>query len=320
VLGDVDDWPGIGETARVTRQWIVDALGSTALFERLATGMPGTELWSVLMEVVRERARARSPAQLLDQYRGDRFVRPAAADQRTLLEIDRELLAAAAGFEALELSPVAPLGTCSVVAATDQHRVLSALRGTEVVSDPTNVLALECAARLARGPATIKLATSQRVVRAQEVPEKPGHTQHFRIFVLATGGRELRDHGFVVGALVEHVRTMLAALDRLEGRGYAFGRRRVDILTTPERAAVGDRIEKALSEVATARKPLEHPYYSGGTRTMLWVTDPTGAEVPLADGGSFDWLARLTSNRRNAFVASGMGAQLVSLLFRAPSG
>ena len=302
----------------MSRQWIVDALGDGAVFERRARGMAGTELWSVMMAVVRERARARTPAQVVGQYRRDAFVRPAAIDQRTLVEIDSHLLAAAAGFEALELSPVAPLGTCSTIAVSDQHRVLSALRGTEVVSDPSNVLALECADRLARGSGTIRLATSQRVVRAQEVPKRPGFAQHFRIFVLATGGREVEDHRFVVGAMVEHVRTMLAALDRLEGHGYSFGRRHVDVLTTEDRSAVGDRIEAELSEVATTRKSLDHPYYSGGARYMLWVSDPGGAEVPLVDGGAFDWLGRLTANRRNVFVASGMGAQLVPALFRQP--
>lgn len=305
----------------MSRRWIVDALGSEALFERLATGMAGTELWSVLMEVMRERARGRTPKQVLEQYRRDPFVRPAPIDQRTLVALDSHLLEAAAAFEAIELSPVAPLGTCSAIALTDQHRVLSALRGTEVVSDPTNVLALECAARLTRRPAeAVKLATSQRVIRAQEVPKRPGFAQHFRIFVLATGGRELKDHAFVVGAMVEHIRTMLAALDRLEANGYAFGKRRVDVLATAERAAVGDRIADALTDVIITRKVLEHPYYSGGARYMLWVTDPNGAEVPITDGGAFDWLERFTANRRNVFVASGMGAQLVPFLFRIAQG
>jgi hypothetical protein len=49
---------------------------------------------------------------------------------------------------------------------------------------------------------------------------------------------------------------------------------------------------------------------------MLWVSGPDGSEIPLGDGGTFDWLARLTSNRRGVYVASGMGAQLVALLFR----
>jgi hypothetical protein len=244
-------------------------------------------------------------------------VQPAAVDQRTFLAIDGHLLAAAAAFEAIELSPVTPLGTCSAVALTDQHRVLSALRGTEVVSDPTNVLALECAVRLGRDPgACIRLATVQRVVRAQEVPKVPGFSQHFRIFVLATGGREEKDHAFSARAVVEQVRTMLAALDRLEAHGYAFGARRVDVLTTPERRALGERVATGLQDLPVAQKPLEHRYYSGGLRTMLWVTDPDGNEVPLADGGCFDWLGRLTSNRRHVLVASGLGAQLVPLRFR----
>jgi hypothetical protein len=307
-------------TPRPSRAWIVDALGDPAAFERLTSELPATELWSVLLEVARARAGARSPAQVLAQYRRDRFVRPAPVDQRTLLELDAHLLASAPAFEAIELSPVAPLGTCSTMALTDQHRVLSALRGTEVVSDPTNVLALECAARLAAAPtATVKLATCQRVLRAQALPNKPGLTQHFRIFTLATGGRETKDHALAVAALVEHVRTMLAALARLERAGYAFGARRLDLLATPERSTLGDRIAAALPEIAVARKALDHPYYSAGVRYMLWVTTPSGAELPLADGGAFDWLGRLTANRRNVFVASGMGAQLIALLFRAPA-
>jgi hypothetical protein len=215
---------GFGHTVAMGRQWIVDAIGETA-FGRLAEGMAGTELWSLLLEVLRERAGARTPADVLGQHRRDTFVQLAAVDQRTSVELDNHLLAAAAGFEALELSPVAPLGTCSSIALTDQHRVLSALRGTEVVSDPTNVLALECADRLMRKPdVPVRLATSHRVLRAQRVPDRPAHTQHFRLFVLATGGREVAGHGFVVQAMVEHVQTMLAALDRLERHGYAFGR------------------------------------------------------------------------------------------------
>jgi hypothetical protein len=47
------------------------------------------------------------------------------------------------------------------------------------------------------------------------------------------------------------------------------------------------------------------------------VTAPEGDRVPLCDGGAFDWLSKLTSNRRAVFVASGMGAQLVPFRFSA---
>ena len=105
---------------------------------------------------------------LVRQWERDRFTSPAIVDQRTMNELDSHLLAAAAEFEALELSPLAPLGVCSVVGPTSQNKIVSALRGTEVVSDPTNVLALECAKRLREKPRrTIKLATCHRCVRAQ---------------------------------------------------------------------------------------------------------------------------------------------------------
>jgi hypothetical protein len=297
-------------------RWRTGALGAD-LFEQLAGGLAGTALQSLLLEVMRRRAAARSPADVLAQYRRDRFTAPAPLDQRAVVAIDGHLLAAASDFEALELSPIAPLGVCSTIAPTDQHRVVSALRGTEVVSDPTNVLALECAVRLRAAADAVHLATSQRVVRAQPAPKYPGAAQHFRLLALGSGGIEARDHAFTVEAIVHHVRALTAGLDRLEQHGYAFGARRVDVLATPERAALGDRIAAALGVgIETARKPLAHAYYSSGLRYMYWVTAPDGAEVPIGDGGAFDWLAHLLSNRRAVYVASGLGTQLVAARFR----
>jgi hypothetical protein len=299
------------------RAWIKDGLGEPA-FERLAVELSGSELQSVLLEVMQRRARGRAPADVLAQYRRDGFCKPAAVDQRTSVALDAHLLDAADGFEAIELSPVTPLGTCSTVALTDQNRVLSATRSTEIVSDPTNVLALECALRLRATPASpVHLATSQRVIRAQPVPKLPGYAPHFRIFVLASGGSETRDHAFTVETLVRHVRTMLGALDRLEKHGYQFGVRRVDILATAERAATGDRVADALGEIAT-RGPLDHAYYSGGLRYTVWATAADGTHLPLIDGGAFDWLVKLASNRRAVFIATGAGAQLMVLRFREP--
>jgi len=299
----------------VTQRWILDLLGEPT-FERLAAELSGAELSSVLLEVVQRRAAARSPADVLAQYQRDVFCRPAEVDQRQSVALDGHLLAAADGFEALELSPVAPLATCSSVGLTHQHRVLSALRSTEVVADSTNVLALECAARMRSSAAPVHLATSHRVIRAQPVPRKPGYSSHFRLFALASSGVEAKDHAFTQAAVERHIRTMLAALTRLEDHGYAFGARHVDLLAIPARAALADRIADALAGVTVERKPLEHAYYSGGLRYMIWVTAPDGARIPLIDGGTFDWLAQLTSNRRAVYVASGAGQQLIALRFR----
>ncbi|MFO0614099.1 MAG: hypothetical protein U0414_16015 [Polyangiaceae bacterium] len=280
--------------------------------EKLAASLSGTALQSLLLDVMHRRAEARAPRDVLAQYLRDGFVVPSPVDLREMAVVDAHFLDAASAFDAIELSPVTPLGTCSTVAATHQHRVLSALRAAEVVSDPTNVLALECARRL-RGADVAHLATSQRVLRAQPVPKVPGFSQHFRIFVLASGGVETRDHGFTRGAIALHLRAMIAALDRLERVGYAFGRRTITLFSTPERARVADRVAE---EFGAERAALDHAYYSGGIRFRIGVTARDGSETPLVDGGTFDWLTKLTSNRRAAFVATGAGAQLVPLRFR----
>ena len=59
------------------------------------------------------------------------------------------------------------------------------------------------------------------------------------MFVLTSAATERKDHGFLVDAMVEQIRMLQAALDRLELHGYAFGVRTVTLRTTPERAAVG---------------------------------------------------------------------------------
>lgn len=284
--------------------------------QALAEGLAPSALWSLLLEVFERRAAQRSPATVRQQWESDRFVQPCAIDQRTLTALDTHLLAAAAEFEAIELSPLAPLASCSAVALTSQNRIVSTARGAEVVSDPTNVLALECARRLRTAPdAVAKLATSHRCVRAQAIPKRPGFAAHFRMFCLASAAHERKDHGFVTEALIEHIRTHIAALDRLEQNGYHFPDRTLRLLATPERWHLSERIARALPEMPATLQKLEHRYYDG-LRFMLDAGTPDGNPVPLIDGGAFDWLAKLTDNKRMVYVASGMGSQLAAVLFR----
>lgn len=297
------------------RRWAVDGISEDS-YQALAKGLSASELWSLLLEVLNTRASQRTPASLADQWQRDGFVRLSPIDQRTMLAVDAELLTAAERFEAVELSPLAPLGACSVVGLASQNKIVSALRGTEVVSDPTNILALECARRLRLdAAAVVRLATCHRAVRAQPVPRQSGFAQHFRIFCLASAGREQKDQAFVVSELATHVTTYLAALDRLERAGFAFPNRRLVLLATPERAPLADRIADSFTGIEIERRPLEHRYYDG-LRFMLWCGAASGSEVPLIDGGAFDWMGTLTANRKMVFVASGMGSQLVPALFR----
>jgi hypothetical protein len=273
-----------------------------------------------LLCVAEPRAAARRPADVMRQWAGDRFVAPCTVDQRTLLALDQVLLRVAHAFEAIELSPLAPLGTCAAVAPGSQNRIVSALRGTEVVSDPTNVLALICAERLcADGTVQVRLATSQRCVRAQPVPPRSGFAAHFRLFCLASAAREQADHALAVNAAVEHLALHLDALDALQGEGCAFGLRVVRLLASDARQHLAQRVHERLLALRPGLTiefaPLASSYYNG-LRFMVEVHTAAGERVPLIDGGLFDWLHRLAGNAKLSLVASGLGSQLAATLFR----
>jgi hypothetical protein len=300
------------------RDWVRAGLDEAA-YTALAQGLAASELWSLLLGVAEQRAVHRTDSSLLQQWQKDRFVCPAYIDQRTLNELDGHLLAAAADFEALELSPLAPLGSCSAIALASQNKIVSTVRGTEVVSDPTNLLALESASRLRRDAAqVIKLATNHRCVRAQAVPKLPGYAAHFRIFCITTAGHERKDHGLLVESLSDHIRTHLAALNRLEQHGYGFPDRRVKILADAANTRLGERIAAGVNHSSVVLETLTHDYYDG-LRFMISARSPAGEHLPLIDGGSFDWLRKLNSNNKLVLVASGLGSQLAAYLYRLPA-
>jgi hypothetical protein len=299
-----------------SRSWVDAGLDANAL-ALLRSQLPATQLWSLLLDVVAQRAAVRTPSDLMRQWDADRFVAPSYIDQRTLNELDRELLAAAEQFESVELAPLAPLAACAAVAPTSQNRVVATTRGAEVVSDPTNVLALESAQRLRKDPAkVVKLATSHRCVRAQEVPPVPGYAAHFRMFCMTTAGREQQDHALTVDAFVEHMRVHLQALDRLEQHGYAFPDRRTKLLSTPACEPLAQRIAARISDLEVAHERLAHPYYNNGLRFMMSARARNDQHIPLIDGGAFDWVAQLAANRKLVFIASAIGSQVAAYLYR----
>lgn len=297
-----------------SRSWASEDL-PVEIREALISGLPASKLWTVLLGVLEARATNRTPASLREQWTKDRFVQPCYVDQRSLHEVDGHLLAAATAFEAVELSPLAPLGVCSAVALASQNKIVSTARGTEVISDPTNVLALECARRLKEDSSLhVRLASSHRCVRAQAVPNRPGFAAHFRMFCLVSAGHERENREFLSGALAEHINTHLSALDRLGEYGYLTKHRTVRLLATERNAQLAQRVATTVN-ADVHHQVLDHPYYDG-IRFMIDVPIGQGGEIPLIDGGAFDWLRKLCSNNKLSFVASAMGSQLMAYLLR----
>src|SRR6478752_9141786 len=187
---------------------IADALiGSEDPVATLAAA-PGADLTSFLLEVAQRRAAAVTPADLVRRLREDRLVETGNLDARALHRSTARLLDAIPdAFTAIELSPVAPLGTCSAVATVDQKKIVSTLRASEVAGDPTNTLAIIAAARAG---SDVRLTAVQRVLRTQ--PFGAIGQQHFTVLGLVTTGRDRGDLGFERDSLVTMLRVVTDAL------------------------------------------------------------------------------------------------------------
>lgn len=282
-----------------------------------------SETVGLLLALAEAQAGRRGPAELLRQQDRDLYVAPCPVDLRLLHRLDGLALAAAEGFEAVALSPVAPLGSCSALGLSHQDRTLSANRGLELVSDPTNVLALLCAQRLRAAPRqVVRLCTLHQTLRCQPLPPVKGYTRHFRLFALAEAGRARGEHAFEVEAIVRHVAVWDRLFDAAEGEGFRFPERRALVFRSPAEPALGARVWEALGQalphVARVEETLESDYYDG-IRVLFGARAADGGFKPIGDTGRFDWVARLSSNARQRYIASGLGLQLVPLLFRDPS-
>jgi hypothetical protein len=186
--------------------------GVPDLVEVMTERIAPTDLQSLLIEVYRRIVNRRSPGTLLSDYVANRFTHPSNCDPSLLVEWDRIAYSQLPnGFQAIELSTVCPLGSVSTVASVSQDWVLTTIRNTEVVADPTNVLAMECAVRRqkltkadAANSTTVSLACSHRVLRAQRYQDS-GALSHFRLFSLCSAGRDTGNLRFETSALTDHV-------------------------------------------------------------------------------------------------------------------
>lgn len=289
--------------ARIERE-----LGVPGLAERLATSIQQADLHSLLLEVFQRRAAGRSPADLAADWAANRFVRPSNADPRALARFDVAAFAALPpGFEALELAPVTPLGTSSVLATVHQDKALASIRSVEVLSDATNVLALECAARRRKSPAPVHLAASHRHLRTSSF-SGPLSFAHFRLFVLCSAGRDARGEPFHGQALDAHLgfyaRVARAALGPDVPLRFAL----TDLAADPPRTA-WLRAHEGVEVVFDPARTSGRGYY---TDVCFKIHARHGGEwLELGDGGGVDWTRKLLGNAKERLFISGISSERI---------
>jgi hypothetical protein len=249
-------------------------------------------------------------------------------------------------YRAIDLAPVEPIGTNTVVAGVDQNNVLATARATKVVADPTVALALEAARRRRDGDDVVRLCAAHRVLRQQAF--EPPALQHFLVFALVTGARTRSDHRSEVEAIGEHVRGHLAIAEAARDLGAPVEQAVVRISDTALHAATAGaggpiaadvpsprdampsdlarRLGRRLRRLELAAQALTPIVAQSNGRLLIDLTRTDGVgyydglqlridaavggeELELADGGSVNWAARLLSDRHEHLFTSGIGLE-----------
>ncbi|MFI7283039.1 hypothetical protein ACIBOV_22545 [Micromonospora chersina] len=289
---------GGGLSGAERRVWAALPAGTRAAL----AGLPAADLRTLLLAVTRDRVATVRPADVVRRWREDRFVRPADVDPRTLARLEArvwDLLPV--DVAGIELSPVAPLGTCAAVAPVSQNRIVGTTRGTEVVSDPTNALAVEAALRRRRA-GEVHLAAAHRVLRAQDFG--PGAAAHFRLFTLVSSARDTGSGRTEARLLVRHLTFWRSVLAELAGP--ATPALHVTLLDDPVLAdRLADTVRPALAGGAVPLR--DEPERERGrgyyVRAALRLT-LEGGDREVGDGGFTDWTARLTGDAKERCLIS----------------
>jgi hypothetical protein len=240
----------------------------------------------------------------MQRWRQDRFVQPSTADPRELIKVQALLWDRLPDrFAGVELSPLAPLGTCSAVATVDQNKVVSTIRGTEVASDPTNELALEAAVRRRAGAARVDLAACQRVVRAQAV-EGPGLFAHFQLFALVSSARDTGSGRVEAEMLVDHLTFWQDVLG--EQAQFSF--------TSFAQTAVRERIDDTVRPALWAPF-VEEPDRSKGSSYYAGTAIGIGCgDDELGDGGFTRWTADLLGDAKERCLISCISTERLAAI------
>jgi hypothetical protein len=301
---------------------IEHAAGVSGLASILADRLAPTDLQSLLLEVYKLRVEKRTPANVLLDYKSDRFVQPSPTSPTRLIaweQISGSLLPES--FSAITLSPICPLGTNSVVAHVDQNWAITTSRNNELVSDSSNVLALECAVRrqklLRSNPKSdeqVHLAANHRLVRAQYY-DNPHASSHFASFVMCSAGRDEGNFTFELLAIETQIRFYLGALRAYLGPEFHLlftftdfkSQLPLGFLEGPFFSSICEGFSNVGCRV-DQKRTRARGYYTDFA-FLMHVVKGSGEELELLDGGSVNWTQQYLSNAKERLVISGMGTE-----------
>jgi hypothetical protein len=289
-------------------------IGLPGIAEQIADKLSNSEISSLIMEVYANAAKKLTPPEILNHFQNNRFTFPSVVNLLSYMEYETNWLKSGEenDFKVIQLSPLAPLGTCSAVAPVDQNNIVSALRGTEIVSDATNVLALRIADEFnnEKQNKLIKYCTTHRHVRAQSFTN-PLFSAHFGLFCMATGGLDTGGYSFELENVKEHIDFYLKQLSKEYDRKDII----LKIELKEENAIFNNKLEMVLEDIPDEIKIEYNDQGKGNNYYQLCrfriFLNYKGDELNLADGGFVDWTQKLLGNKKHRYLISAAGLELI---------
>ena len=299
---------------------ILDEVGDAELLDKLLS-LPTSDSNTFLLEVFKLQAKRMTPVGLPKAYQANRFTAPSNVDPSAYHQLETELLKIAGdmAIDGILLSPSAPFGSCSVFGCVNQNNVISAARQTETLADPTNMLAVIISDRLKSGviakTQTVHYCTTARVVRSQAFSGKLVFP-HFGLFCIVSSGKDSGSYSCEKELLVKQ----LAYYQKLLVEKYDAGLSMV--LRKRNGYTDGDGFFERMAELVRNELPgvplsfdLEtenNDYYKGIDFKLYMKKD--NEKVEIGDGGFVDWIAKMTCNRKERCLISGVGIDRMLLL------
>ena len=292
---------------KVILEKILKRLSSTSVAQELVDNLTMGQLTTLLLHVFFEKSKKQKVHEIAKGFAENRFAKASAVSPIKLRKLETEIfeLAQKRDIPAVELSPVAPLGSASVFGHINQNNVLSALRGCEVVSDPSNALALLLIHQWLgnKKEKVLRLCASHQALRAQKF-DRPGCTPHFRLFSSCSLIKSKEPNEIVQEALIHlHLVKDVANMCQVETtRSTLYPRKRSGHLAK----LLADELEKlALPFQVRSAEEDESSYYYG----FRFTTDFQNRDgwFNVGDCGLVDWAAQIASQKDLVLVTNGLG-------------
>jgi len=282
------------------------------------------ELQSLLLKTFELKTKNKNTSNILKDYQTNRFVRP--SDVNPVIHRNLELAIFSLlshDFGLIDLSPLAPLGTSSILTTVHQNNVVSTIRNVEVAADTTNILALECAERraklLKKDPKctnTVKLCSSQRITRGQPFENK-NFSAFFNVIALCTAGRDEGNDYFELSSTEEHICFYISIIEQLVDRKEVkntiikfFNYGRYDNSGIIENIRLKLLNHEKISIKTEENSTFGKNYYTR-LRFMINIVSKDNHEINYIDGGFTDWTSKLLNSNKERLLTSGIGTDLL---------